>query len=81
MSSPVSDAKEEALIDTGSANSSPRLAVNQQYHQLLEEQASQPDKVFIDGHELLGLDSNLVTLDAGTHEHPRVSILCQASAN
>jgi hypothetical protein len=70
---PAQEAKEVALFDTGSAKSSPRPGVNQQYHDLLEKQASQPDKVFIDGHELQELDANLVVLNEHDHEHPRVS--------
>ena len=85
MSVPVPDSNtiEFAFLDTGSAKSSPRLGVNQRYHELLDNQASQPDKIFIDGHELQDLDSNLVVLNEHDHEHPRVSacIFHQDNAN
>jgi hypothetical protein len=71
MSASDFDAKPEAAVDV-CPSSSQRLAVKQRYEQLLIDQASQPDKIFVDGYELQDLDSNMVVLDKDTQEHPRV---------
>jgi len=61
-------------IDTESPGSFQRQAVVLAYQELLTDQASQPDKIFLAGHEIQHLDPNLVVLDEDTQEHPRVGV-------
>ncbi|KAH7353135.1 major facilitator superfamily domain-containing protein [Pyrenochaeta sp. MPI-SDFR-AT-0127] len=56
---------------TGSLEDPPRLAVTKRYLQLLDDEVSNPDKIFISGSSLQTLDPNLVVLDETRHEHPR----------
>jgi hypothetical protein len=72
MTAPELDPKVDPFVDPDSVDPSQRQAVTQQYHELLTAQASQPDKIFISGHELQHLDPNLIVLEEVTHEHPRV---------
>ncbi|XWW97104.1 hypothetical protein V2A60_005085 [Cordyceps javanica] len=53
------------------ANASVRLIVARQYAKSLEEQHSNPDRVFYDGEDLQGLDPMLVTLSTVDKENPR----------
>jgi hypothetical protein len=54
--------------------SSSRTLVSQRYSDLVLDQESQPDKIFISGYSLRDLDENLIYLDEQAQEHPRVSI-------
>jgi hypothetical protein len=69
---PVSHEPKPSL-DSVSTHGSPRTLVGERYRDLLVEQESMPDKVFISGYSLRELDPNLVVLDEETNEHPRVS--------
>jgi hypothetical protein len=60
-------------LDSGSIHESPRTLVSERYHDLLVEQESMPDKVFISGYSLREFDPDLVVLDEKINEHPRVS--------
>ncbi|TQV99624.1 MFS polyamine transporter [Cordyceps javanica] len=53
------------------ANASVRLIVARQYAKSLEEQHSNPDRVFYDGEDLQGLDPMLVALSTVDKENPR----------
>lgn len=70
------DDKNESSLDVSSHDRPQREVVEARYHELLAEQASAPDKVFISGYEMRHLDTNLVFLDEDSREHPRVS--CQS---
>ncbi|KAF2734368.1 MFS general substrate transporter [Polyplosphaeria fusca] len=63
--------KTGSSIDTGLPEKSPRQAVYERYQDLLNEQQASPDSIFISGHSLQELDSNLVALDEDAGEHPR----------
>jgi hypothetical protein len=69
---PVSHESKPSL-DSVSTHGLPRTLVRERYRDLLVEQESMPDKVFISGYSLRELDPNLVVLDEETNEHPRVS--------
>jgi hypothetical protein len=69
---PVSRESKPSL-DSVSTYGLPRNLVHERYRDLLVEQESMPDKVFISGYSLRELDPNLVVLDEETNEHPRVS--------
>jgi hypothetical protein len=73
MSVSQSDTKMNNSIDIEPSGSYSRQAITQAYQELLANQASQPDKIFIGGHELKHLDPNFVSLDEDAQEHPRVS--------
>lgn len=78
MASPHPTTKAESLDQAISHTSSSKLTVTERYNELLAEQASQPDKVFIDGYELREHDPNLIVLNHDDQEHPRVCFLCIA---
>ena len=65
--------KTHESIDIETSGLPPKQAVTQAYRELLTDQASQPDKVFVAGSELRHLDPNFVSLDEDKQEHPRVS--------
>ncbi|RAR00766.1 MFS general substrate transporter [Stemphylium lycopersici] len=71
MASPHPTTKAESLDQAISHTSSSKLTVTERYNELLAEQASQPDKVFIDGYELREHDPNLIVLNHDDQEHPR----------
>lgn len=63
--------------DTAEPSSS-RTLVSQRYSDLVLDQESQHDKIFIGGYSLRDLDENLIYLDEQAQEHPRVCIHTQA---
>lgn len=65
-------AKRGSSLDITSYKGPRKDLVRKMYDELLSEQASLLDKVFISGYTLRELDPNLVVLEDGT-EHPRVS--------
>jgi hypothetical protein len=69
---PVSHESKPSL-DSGSIHESRRALISQRYRDLLVEQESMSDKVFISGYSLRQFDPNLVVLDEEINEHPRVS--------
>lgn len=67
------DDKPEAALDIKlQYEESPRNLVQERYQELLQAQESEPDNVFLSGYSLRELDPNLVVLDEGATEHPRV---------
>jgi len=74
MSITESSSKMRESIGIETSGLPPKHAVTQAYQELLTDQASQPDKIFVTGHELRHLDPNFVSLDEDTQEHPRVSV-------
>lgn len=75
MATPNPTEKTKSLDQAVSHTFSSKLTVIERYHELLAEQVSQPDKVFIDGYELREHDPNLVVLNHDDQEHPRVYFL------
>jgi hypothetical protein len=63
---------EKSKSDDTMKNNTARDAVNQRYQDMLHEQQTKPDKVFISGFEFQALDPNLIVLDEDAGEHPRV---------
>ncbi|KAG9193419.1 hypothetical protein G6011_03454 [Alternaria panax] len=72
MSASEGDTKVNESMDVESSGSSPRRTVARAYQQLLTDQVSQPDRIFIGGDELKHLDPNFVALDEDTQEYIRV---------
>lgn len=68
----ITEPKTEPYVDSISGHESPRTLIFERYQDLLLEQESLPDRVFISGYSLRELDPNLVVLDEDTNEHPRV---------
>ncbi|KAF2791820.1 MFS general substrate transporter [Melanomma pulvis-pyrius CBS 109.77] len=70
----TTEPKTEPHVDSTLRHESPRTIITERYRDLLLEQESLPDRVFISGYSLRELDPNLVVLDEAANEHPLMKI-------